>query len=236
MSRSNPTPTTPVARYFEWRGGNGALQHYDRDAGKNIEEKLPFSFIVLDELTTIGGYSDKEGSGIWSNEVRTVKDVLIVKTKSGTLAQGSYETLKDHLKAQGGKFARSVYIAYQRPSGEDFEWVIGNLKLVGAAVGAWFEFRRKCDVYDHGVGVRLKGSTEEKKGSTKFFVPTFEATTLDEADNSAAIALDEELQAYLKTFFARRQDDAMVADEKGADDHVVIDTEDKPIDLSEIPF
>ena len=228
MSRSNPSPTTPVRKYFAWAGATGALQHYDREAGKRITVKLPFRFMVLDELTTIGGFSDANNSGIWSNEVRSVKDPLIVRTSAGTLATGNYQTLKDQLKAQGGKYARSVYIAYQEADGDGAEWVIGNIKLVGAALGSWFDFHKRANINEGGVS--LTGSTEDKKGSNTFHVPTFEGVEVSAIENETAIELDKELQAYLKTYFDKKTDDSMVVEHTDDEDY------DKPIDLSEIPF
>lgn len=229
MSRSNPSPTSPVTRYFTWSGATGELQYYDKDEGKRITVPLPFTFMVLDELTTIGGFSEPNNSGIWSNEVRSVKDPLIVRTSAGTLATGTYQDLKDHLKAQGGKYARSVYVAYQLADGEDFQWVIGNLKLVGASLGAWFDFRKRTDVYSGAV--RLTGSVKDKKGTNTFHVPTFEAVDVAEADADVAIDHDKQLQAYLDSYFTKKQDDAIVVEGNQSNDD-----SDKPIDLSEIPF
>ena len=232
MSRSNPgVSTTPVNKYFAWAGGSGALQHYDKEAKERVNVPLPFSFMVLDELTSIGGFSDSDKSGIWSNEVRSVKDHLIVKTSAGTINAGTYEQIKDQLKAQGGKYARSLYIAYQEPDGEDGKWVIGNIKLVGSGLGSWFEFR-KANPNVHEIGVRITGTTEEKKGATTYYMPTFEAVEVGEADNAQAIELDRELQKYLKTYFNNRAESDVVVEE--AEDDLLDDQ--KPIDLSEIPF
>lgn len=238
MSRSNPAPTSPARKFFAWAGSTGVLQHYDKETKTRIDAKLPFSFMVLDELTTIGGFSDSDKSGIWSNEVRTVEDPLIVRTSAGILATGNYNDLKDQLKARGGKYARSVYIAYQEPDGESFEWAIGNIKLTGAALGGWFDFHRIVDV--NKGGVRITGAYEDKKGSNTFQVPVFEHVDMTPADEEVAIELDHQLQAYLTSYLKTKQVDALSAEAADADiistDVVLEDIEDKPIDLSEIPF
>lgn len=231
MSRSNPTQTTPVHRYMTWAGGAGELQYYDKEAKERIKIPLPFTFMVLDELTSIGGFSDADKSGIWSNEVRSTKDQLIVKTSSGTIAKGDYTSLKDHLKAQGAKYARSVYVAYQEPKGEDFEWVIGNIKFVGAGLGAWFEFTRSTIVTN--IATRLTGSTMDKKGATTFHVPTFEVVHLSESDADTAYQLDIELQQYLKDYFSKGTDKQIISDVVESERHEEADAQ---IDLSEIPF
>lgn len=235
MSRSNPSPTSPVRRYLSWAGSKGYLIHYDKQAEEEIPVEPPFSFLVLDELTTIGGFSKANKSRIWSNEVRSVDDPLIIRTSAGTLLTGSYNQMKDKLKAEGGKYAKSVYIAYQEPSGEGFEWVIGNIKLVGAAMGSWFDFNKKHDVYRGGV--RITGFTNEKEGTNEYMAPVFEIWQPSDADNEAAVDLDRTLQQYLDTYFKQKRDDAMVAEDK-TDEPVIedIDDDDKPIDLSEIPF
>lgn len=246
MSFSNPTLQTPAKKFLKWKGGTGEIVWYDKESEKELPVAKPFRFLVLDELTTVKGYSDLHQSGIWSNEVRNLKrDTLYVKSKGGEIATGTYEQIKDKLKAQGGKFARSVYIAYQEPVGEDYEWTIGNLNIAGAALGEWFDFRKKANLQI--LGASITGQTEDKKGATKFFVPTFETWALEAIHFDVGNNLDKELQKYLKTYFERRDDadteiTTTVSDDDTdrpigeSQDVVIEDIDDKPIDLSEIPF
>lgn len=230
MSRSNPTPSAPVHKYMTWAGGSGELQWYDKEAQKRVKVPLPFRFLYLDQLVTITGFSDSDKSGIWSNEVRSIKDQLVVKTSSGTIATGSYESLKDHLKAQGGKYACSVYIAYQEASGEDAEWVIGNIKFSGAGLGAWFDFRKRHNLEEGAI--RITGSATDKKGATTFHIPVIQAAEATSTEDDLAKELDTQVQQYLKTYLAQRKEAEVVTEEDITEDLDV----DKPIDLSEIPF
>lgn len=237
MSFSNPTTTNPARKFFKWKGGNGSLVWYDKESESEIPVTLPFRFIVLDELTTIKGYSDANMSGIWSNEIRNLKEeVLNVKTKGADIATGTYEQIKDKVKSSGGKFARSVYIAYQQPQGEDGEWVIGNINFAGASVGDWFEFNKKNNLQVQGA--ILSGKKEDSKGATKFFVPTFDVWQFQPSDIETGIELDKELQKYLNTYFDRRanEDNETTIVKEAVDEVVLEDIDDKPIDLSEIPF
>lgn len=202
MSRSQPTTTNPSTRFLSWAGGKGELIHWDKEESKEVIEKLPFTFMVLDELTTITGYSDEDQSGFWSNEVRsTNNDELTVRTSKGIRETGSYKDIKDSLKSKGAKYAKSVYIAYK--DGEHLS--IGNFKVYGAALTAWIEFSKKANVYN--TAVVLKGKTEEKKGTTTYYVPVFETTSITDETNKEAIALDVELQKYLTNYFAVKEAD-----------------------------
>lgn len=262
MSRSNPQVTTPAQKFFKWRGSTGDLVWYDRDSEKEIEVKRPFRFIVLDRLSTIKGYNKDTESGIWSNEVKNIKtDTLTVKMKGSTFAVGQYDTIKNELKAQGGKFAQSVYIAFQESRGDSFEWIIGNINFAGASLGAWFDFSRTVRVEKPGTGIVLqKEINEEKNGATKFFVPTFGTFDTEPASEEIFADLDRELQDYLNVYLAQSNGDEPPSrgdydgiDNEPQDDYsqdvekvkavgnarrdvVLEDIDDKPIDLSEIPF
>ncbi|MBB3752455.1 hypothetical protein FHT44_004967 [Mycolicibacterium sp. BK634] len=201
MSLSNPrTNTSPVQRFFELKLSTGAVTWYDKDAKKNVELDVPFKFVVLDTLSFVGGFNEPAKSGIWSNEVRSVRDeVLTVRTRKGVLAEGVYSDIKDTIKAEGGKFGNSVYIAFQ----EDGEWKLGNLKLIGAGVSAWFDFTDGKHL-DRDPGAAVTGWIEKKKGRNEYFEPVIESWTVDGADLSAASALDEALQDYLKSSQTRK--------------------------------
>lgn len=196
MSRSsNNGPVNPCTRWFEWSGSEGKLKYWDKEQEKNVFVEAPFTFLVLDQLSTVSGWSDEAQSGIWANEVRDLRrESLTVRTKAGIAGKGLYDTVK-HIN--GARFAKSIYIAYY-----DGERVlrIGNLRAVGACLAAWIEFSRGRNVQKGAV--TLTGSTEGKKGKNKYFIPTFEAKdTVAEATEEAAIELDQHLQEYLNAYF-----------------------------------
>jgi hypothetical protein len=195
MSRSEPTITNPSAHFFEWR--NGKLSWYSKDEQKNIEVKLPFHFLPLDQLHTITGYSDLDQSGFWSNEVRSTRDDFTVRTKKGVKYVGAYKNEQGIPQLPtGGRYTKSVYIAYKEGGG----WVIGNIKLSGAALTAWIELSSKNNVENGKVS--LTGSTEGKKGATTYHIPTFEFSHSTAEEDEIAIALDKDLQHYLKEYLS----------------------------------
>lgn len=218
MSRSNPTAKNPATRFIRWRGGEeggGRLTWYNKETETEEEIKLPFSFLVLDELNTITGYSEKDQSGFWSNEVKNLKNELVVRTGSGIVARGKYEDIGDAIKAKGAKYAKSVYIAFKNEEGE---LVIGNLQVAGAALTAWIEFQKKFNVME--CAVLLSGAKGPlKKGTTKYFVPIFEGQAVSAETDAAATALDKELQAFLSVYLSRKvEDDSEVVDEPDDDE------------------
>jgi hypothetical protein len=198
MSRSNPTLENPAKRFFTWKGGAGKLVWYDKETKQEVEVKQPFSFMVLDQLATITGYDDKDESGYWSNEVRSVaKEPFTVKTAKGIKEVGLYKDLA--VRKWGAKYAKSIYIAYK----EGDVWVIGNLKASGAALTAWIEFGRK---YNPNEGkVAIVASEEATKGATKYHIPVFEWSASDSNENDIAIGLDQTLQTYLNQYLTARR-------------------------------
>lgn len=262
MSRSNPTLQNPAQHFFEWKAGEGKLQWYDKEKEKNVLVKLPFEFLVLDELHTVTGYSKQDESGIWANEVRYIKDEpLYVKTRRGPIEDATYSELKQ-TNRKGGKYAKSIYLAHK--IGE--EWVIGNFKAHGSAVSAWIEFSKKYHTQD-GKIIMTRGKQEEAQ-TGPFFPPAFEWVRSTAEENEIAIDLDKELQVYLSQYlktpkdefnieniepesesrdatpeevsdFERRAEEASKARQnKEAAKNLDVDIEDidKPVDLSEIPF
>ena len=194
MSLSNPRGTTnPVQRYFTLKLSTGQVTHYNKDAKKDVVVADPFTFIVLDALSVIGGYSDDKKSGIWSNEVRSTRDEeLVVRTRDGVLVKGLYSDIRDTIKAEGGKFGKSLFIAFL----DDGEWKLGNLKLIGAGFSEWFDFE-KGKRFDADPGVLISSWEERRKGRNEYFVPVFESWEVGADDLHAAMELDKQLQEYL---------------------------------------
>lgn len=205
MSRSeNNEIRNPASRFFDWSGGVGKAKYYDKEQKINVFVELPFTFLVLDKLVTITGYSDEDQSGIWSNEIRNTRyDELTVRTKKGIVKRGLYEEVKT---VTGAKFAQSVYIAFKDDEGH---LSIGNFKMSGCAVSAWIEFCKSNDVMSGAV--KIAKSEEGKKGATKFFSPVFEAVKVSDETNAAATELDRELQNYLRVYLNKPKEVATAA-------------------------
>jgi len=202
MSRSNNTELiNPATRFFEWNGEKGLIKYYDKQEKKQIELELPFQFLVLDCLSTITGFSDADNSGFWSNEVRDLKnEVLVVRNKKGKQFEGTYEQLQA-ANITGTKYCQSVYIMFKNEVGEA---EIGNIKMVGSSLSAWIEFRKKAKIFD--LAITITGTVKGKKGKTEYYMPVFETSEPTTNDNQIAIDMDKELQSYLKSYFAKNKD------------------------------
>lgn len=203
MSRSNPTDNAahPCARWIEWDGSNGEFRYYDKETKKNASLSDSLTFILLDQVATIKGWHDASDSGIFSNEVRDVKqDVLVVKAfKGGTLAEGSYRQIRDRVIAQGGYFTANLYSAIK--IGE--ELAIASVQFKGAALNAWVEFSKKNRSELYKKAVRCKGFEEGKKGKIVFRTPIFHLADVTPETDAKALDCDRVLQEFLKSYFAR---------------------------------
>jgi hypothetical protein len=223
MSLSNQTSTVSPARHF-LRVKSGSVNYYDKETGDNIDVALPMSFVVLDQLATVKGWSDNDQSGYWSNEVRSAgNDALSVRTSKGTKATGIWKDIKNEPSVAGAKFNASVYIATN--GREKLE--IQNIAFSGASLNAWIEFvNANKDVTRGKAKVAITGFSDEKKGAVKYQVPVFEAQEITEEELKQATALDVELQAYLDDYLADRRTEEIT--------HAV--TGDDPIDIDQILF
>ncbi len=203
MSISNPRLKNPANKFIEFKGDKGLFRYYDKEAEKNVEIDLPARFIVLDQLNTIVGYNEPEGSGIYSNEVHSLtEEVLFVRYfKKGTLAKGTYDNIRDKVIANGGKFCKVIYAALK--TGNELELV--SFKFSGAAFGAWLEFAKKVDL--SAKGVEITGEFEEgKKGSIKYKVPIFKPLSLPDEYIQKAIEIDKGLQEYFKAYKTQQRE------------------------------
>jgi hypothetical protein len=220
MSRSRPVITNPAVKFFQWSGSKGELQYYDREKKKNISVPFPFVFLVLDQLSTITGYSEADENSFWSNEVRKVsEEPFIVKTafkgRQFIKEEGLYKDLD--VRNKGAKYAKSIYIMFDEGEG----YVIGNIKASGAALTAWIEFCKTC-IVENGKVV-FTGKEKAKKGTNEYFVPSFEYAHSDNNENDIAIELDKELQSYLDIYLSKRGQT-----DKPEDDEVFIEGYDLP--------
>lgn len=232
MSRSNPTDgiKSPSTRWFTWAGGGdqGYVEWYDKEAKQNVRVDGTFTFLLLDELSTVKGWHEASESGIYANEVRDLRqETLVVKSfKGGELAAGLYADIRDKIVAKGGHYHGSIYIGYKE--GDTLK--IGNLGLKGAALSAWMEFKKSAPSKKGADGKSMKayfvdavtitGYVDGKKGGTKFRTPTFALKPVGEETNAQALALDAELQAFLADYLKRPKAEAAKPAEPQADEPV----------------
>lgn len=221
MSRSNNTApaANPAGKFIDWDSEHGCFKTWDKAKKENVKIPLPVRFYVLDELTTIKGFNDKLQGGLWSNEIKDItKHTLSVRCrtkdgKSTTIAEGIYGDIKDTVVSNGGKYTRSLYAAMLN---DNDEYEIVNFQLKGAAFSGWLDF-----VNEHRNAVLTEeiiceDFRKEKKGATKYTIPTFTSNPASEEGNEAAIKLDVELQEYLKSYLDRTQNAAEYVNDEGA--------------------
>jgi len=256
MSRSNPTSekqANPSTRWHEWEGGRdgGHISFYNKDTKAKVAVKLPFAFIVLDELSCVKGWHDASDSGISSNEVRDTKsEPLVVKSfKGGLLAEGFYSAIRDRIMSQGGHFVSNLYCAYKDESGA---LQLGSVQFKGAALNSWVEFKKAIGAqFDpaaalakRGVAVQITGYAEGKKGSILYRVPKFSTVAMSAESNAAATKIDSEiLQPYLADYFRKPKLEQAAHAEPVADadaenqmaDAIALEQEKKAVE-GDVPF
>lgn len=204
MSRSNNTElTNPSKRFFEWNGDAVGFKYFDKtlgEKGEKVPVPLPFRFLVLDTLSCIKGFSDADQSGYWSNEIRDIKtDELVVRTKKGIAAKGVYEKVISLPDTTGSKYCQSVYIGYML--GDKME--ICNIAIVGAALGAWIEFRKKNKSKIYEGAVTVNEMLDGKKGNTNYKIPVFKMIDITPEKENQAKELDKELQTFLSLYLKK---------------------------------
>jgi hypothetical protein len=224
MSRSKKDDYTenPATRFFDWSGGTGELVYYDREAKENVAVPLPFRFLVLDEVATVGGgYDDGDTFiGYWSNAIRP-RDAKVspftVKSssngKSRTEMTGVWADVKGNLT--GAKYIKGLYIGFFGETGLE----LGYLKIRGAAMSPWMELvKEHKDIYAGAFAIT--GKVPKKKGTNNYFEPAISFTeNVKEETNEAALALDRDvLQPYLTVYFAQ-QGQAVAATAGGTPSH-----------------
>lgn len=208
MSRSVPDTTlqNPATRFFDFAGGEGTVQYYDREKKVNINVELPFSFLVLDEVMTVGGgYDDGDNFiGYYSNAIRSrdakVRPLTVkssVNGKSRTEMTATWADIKGSLT--GAKYIKGLYIAYYN---NEKQLEVGYLKMKGAALMPWVELTQHKDIYK-GV-FSITGKVPKKKGTNDYFAPEFSySEKLKPETEAKALELDGIVQTYLTAYFAQ---------------------------------
>jgi len=212
MSFSEPTLKNPCKKFIEFKGDKGIFQYYDKEKEENVQLQTPCYLVVLDQLSTIKGFSDEYQSGIYSNEVHSlVNEILRVKSFKGYLTiTGLYKDIKAEIISAGGKFAKSVYCMKFDDKGNK---ELVNFQLSGAAFSSWLEF--KFDQQRHVVCI-TGDNLKEKKGAINYMKPVFSRFSIKENIIQDAIEMDHELQSYLKQYKEGQKEEEIHKEEKTA--------------------
>lgn len=207
MSTSNrrnafSTPqSNPATKFLSWKSNDKCFSFYDRDTKENVQIKLPFRFLVLDEMHSISGWNDATQSGIYSNEVKFIsKETMTVKPfKGNEIAKGLYKDIKEKVKACGGYYVKSIYIMLE-------DGTLANLQLKGSAVQKWGELTQKGKQRLVDEWVIVEKAIEGKKGAVKFFTPEFKfERSITDAEVEQADECFNTLEAYMTTYLAKAE-------------------------------
>jgi hypothetical protein len=229
MSLSNPKQVNPATKFIEFKGDSGEFFYYDKDTTQKVQMKMPIYFVVLDQLSSIKGYNQQLKVGIYSNEIRYLKDEnLTVKSfKGGINITGKYQDIKDAALREGGKYCKSVYAMLI--TGDQYELV--NFQFHGAAFSGAGENSRSGWVNFKGnteqIGIVVKETEPGKIGAVNFQAPIFEKGWLL-ADRpkvlQAATEMDKKLQDYLKSYLSKVIEKNITENETGmepaSEDHL----------------
>lgn len=202
MSRSNPTTSikNPAQMWIEWDGSKGAFRYFDKEKGEKGENVYldDLTFLYLDKVGCVTGYSDAYGSSIYSNQVRSTKqqplEVSTFNKKDGPIAKGLWANIKDAVDAKGGKFTANIYAATKN---ENNELRIVCIQLKASALSAWSDFEKAAGDEINKKAVTLSGKETGKKGAISFVKPKFSLVDVSEETNNKAVELDKQLQTYL---------------------------------------
>ena len=204
MSRTDEFKTeskNPSKYFLEWKSNKKTFEYYDKEAGVNVEVKLPFKFLTLKEMHTVKGWSDSSESAIYSNEVKYIgtEELNVRSFKGGEIAKGFYKDIKNRVKDFGGHYVKSIYIMT-----EDGE--IWNLQLKGSTVQQWGEFTQKTRSRLSDEWVEVTEAEERKKGSIKYSVPIFMFnTSLNSEEGKTADKVYAALELYMNSYLDSKE-------------------------------
>jgi hypothetical protein len=183
----------PASKFLSWKGGVGVWEYYDKEHNEKVQLDEKLYIVPLDEFSTIKGWHDTSQSGIYSNEVKFLNDeeLSVRSFKGGEIIKGLYANIKGNL--EGGKFCKSVYAAMLDSNGNVIEMI--NISFSGSSLGSWID--AKVNIKEGKVLVISKNPEVQKKGATKYYVPSIKVTKKKEEILKECSKMDEELQAYL---------------------------------------
>jgi predicted transcriptional regulator len=195
MSRSNNVKTVNPARIvLRWSSEKKCFKAYNRETKDKFDIKIPFAFIVLDQLQRVTGYNENAGEGIFSNMVKeTEAGIFKVKCYKANDFPiiGKWKDIKEKVSSRGGKWAKVIFAMAKTKKDDDFE--IMEIELSGAAVSSYINTLK--DPYD---GAVIVSKTEQgKKGSVTYTYPVFERKDITKDLEEKAKIMDVELQEYI---------------------------------------
>lgn len=213
--------SNPATKFLSWKSNDKCFSYYDKNSETNVEVKLPFKFLVLDELSSVKGWSDSLSGQIISNEVKFIsKEPMTAKCYHKNLkgekvtteiAKGLYKDIKEKVNSAGAKYHKSIYIMLE-------DGTLANIQLKGASVQQWGVFTQKTKNRLPDEWIIVEKAVDGKKGAVKFTTPEFKFfKSLSESESQQADECFNVLESYLKTYLAKSEpaiDEIEVIDEE----------------------
>jgi hypothetical protein len=193
----NNETKNPSTCFMEWEASTGRFRWWNKETSSYVYVAAPFTFIVLDELSTVKGWSKSHNSMIWSNEIRHMWEPLNLQTSAGSIARGTYSEIRE--RVTGIRYCQSVYIAYKN---HRQELVLGNFQLKGAALSAWLDFAAKRKLV--GKTVSFVNPEKRQKNGSQYYVPVLCNREASQETLQLARGLYTTLQSYLAAYLERQ--------------------------------
>ena len=165
QSEFQKTSSNPTKIYLEWKSDDKCFAYYDKDKKENVKMELPLKFLTLMEFHTIKGWNDKNQSGVYSNEVKSIgQDELNVRLFKGNQSvKGLYKEIKDTIIAMGGHYTKSIYVMLE-------DGTIANINIKGSGVQSWGDFTQKTRSRLTDEWIEVANAIELKKGKVNYSI------------------------------------------------------------------
>ncbi len=239
MGRSTKLVTNPAVKTFKWKNEkfDKKLKQVTRDAGwyywdktageegtgEDVRLVTPARFMWLESMQSVSGFSKKEDTGIYSNEVpgspdsikEYGKQELIVKIKTDIVARGTWKEVSEEVKGMGGKYCIAVYGAMLN---EDNEYEVVRFLFTGSSRDPWMTLADRTKLLKNAVTITDKFNEVEMKTGETYQAPVL---TLDKATQEELDAADElyvKVEDYFKFQFdtsIEKEEAQEVHDESG---------------------
>ena len=192
MGRSTKLVSNPAVKTFKWKNEKfdkklkavtkeAGWYYWDKSLGEGGEEvqlKCPARLMWLESMQSVTGYSKKEETGIYSNEIPASKDAikdygkhdLQVIIGNETVATGSWNDIKEEVKGMGGKYCIAVYGTMLNEEGE---YEVVRFLFAGSSRNAWMDLADRDKLLKNAVVIT--GTFEEIEMKT---TDTYQAAIL----------------------------------------------------------
>lgn len=219
MSRTKQSSNlpNPATKFIALSGTTGKFGYWDKTQEKKVELDYPITFLPLDVLFAIKGFSNNHSSGIYSNEIHSLSNekFSVRIFGQGEFANGFYKEIKEKIATEGGKFANIVYGVMK----DDDDMNIVCFQFYGASLSPFIDYQKIAkNIYANAI--QIVGSKEAKKGNISYYVPEFKSIKVSEESSKKADELDKELQKYFvaKTHKEKEEPDEVNEEPEENDD------------------